>query len=93
MKLENILINSNTKISITDFSSMSYKGEDSGLCTLPYSSPEFLNNILVIRDEKFDMWAFGVIILELFLKKNEYFKKDDEVNNEEIGYKKKFIIN
>ena len=34
------------------------------------------------------MWAFGVIILELYLKINEYFKKDEQ-NNEEIGYKTK----
>ena len=87
LKLENILINSNGRISICDLSSMSYKGEDSALCTLPYSSPEFLNNILIVRDEKFDMWALGVIILEVFLKTAEFFKKDEK-NKEEIGYKK-----
>ena len=92
LKLENILINSNGIISISDFSSMSYKGEDSDLCTLSYSSPDFLNNILTIRDEKFDMWAFGVIILELFFKTNEYFKIDESLNKKEIGYKTKIFI-
>ena len=48
--------------------------------TLYYASPEYLNNFEK-RDEKYDMWALGVIIIELFIKENIYFnyKKD---NNE-----------
>lgn len=77
LKPNNIFINNKGRISIADFGSMSYKDEDSGLCTFFYSSPDFLNDIQKIRDEKSDMWALGVIILELFLNKIEYFRNKD----------------
>lgn len=82
LKPNNILINNEGKISIADFGSISYKGEDSLICTFFYSSPDFLNDVKKIRDEKSDMWALGVIITELLLKKIEYFKNEEkEIEN------------
>lgn len=86
MKTENILINDIGRISISGFKSMSFKQEDSHICSLCYSSPEFLNDTKHIRDEKDDMWALGVIILELLIKKNEYFKINNKIKNDEIPF-------
>ncbi len=78
IKPSNILIDEEGGITICDFGSASYKNKESYSYTRYYSSPEFLNNTNMIRDEKSDMWALGVIIVELYLKKNRYFKSDDE---------------
>ena len=59
---------------------MCYKGEKSNSFTRYYAPPEFLLDMKTIRDEKSDMWAFGVIILELFLKKQYYFRTDEQSN-------------
>jgi len=59
---------------------MCYKGEKSNSFTRYYAPPEFLLDKKTIRDEKSDMWAFGVIILELFLKKKYYFRSDEQSN-------------
>ena len=80
MKPSNILIDEVGGIFITDFGSACFSDEESNSYTLYYASPEYLNNFEK-RDEKYDMWALGVIIIELFIKENIYFnyKKD---NNE-----------
>ena len=78
IKPSNILINEEGGITICDFGSASYKNQESNSYTRYYSSPEFLNNTNLIRDEKYDMWALGVIIVELFLKTNRYFSSDNE---------------
>lgn len=75
IKPSNILINEEGSISICDFGSAIFKNEKSYSYTLYYSSPEFLTNSKI--DEKYDMWALGVIILELFLKKNRIFENKD----------------
>ena len=80
MKPSNILIDEVGGIFISDFGSACFSDEESNSYTLYYASPEYLNNFEK-RDEKYDMWALGVIIIELFIKENIYFnyKKD---NNE-----------
>ena len=77
IKPSNILINEEGSIFISDFGSACFSNEESDSYTLYYASPEFLNNFEK-RDEKYDMWALGVIIIELFIKENKYFnyKKD-----------------
>lgn len=67
IKSSNILISENGDLYICDFGSAAYKGETSEEYTLEYSSPEFLKDHF--RNEKSDMWAFGVIMTELFSSK------------------------
>lgn len=76
IKPSNILINKYLEISICDFGSAIFKNENSHSYTLYYASPEFLINNSKI-DEKYDIWGLGVIMLELYCKKNLIFKKDD----------------
>ena len=78
IKPSNILIDEIGGITICDFGSAAYKNKESDSYTRYYSSPEFLSNTNKIRDEKSDMWSLGVIMVELFLKKNRFFKCDDE---------------
>jgi serine/threonine protein kinase len=70
IKPSNILINEIGGIAICDFGSACFKDEDSYSYTRYYSSPEFLNDTLLKRDEKSDIWGLGVIIIELLLKTN-----------------------
>ena len=78
IKPSNALINEVASIFISDFGSACFNDEESDTFTLYYASPEFLNNYEK-RDEKYDMWGLGVIIIELFIKENKYFdyKKDN----------------
>ena len=50
-----------------------------------YAEPKYLYNNLITIDEKYDMWALGVIIIELYLKRNNMFeikdKEKEKVNN------------
>ena len=81
IKPSNILIDEVGSIFISDFGSACFSDEESDSYTLLYASPEFLNNFEK-RDEKYDMWALGVIIIELFIKENKFFnyKKDNSEN-------------
>ena len=90
MNTNDILLNNLGIISISNLTSMSYKGEASYLCSLYYSPPEFLYNTEMIRDEKEDMWALGVIILELLLKKTNYFKASVQ-NNDKMTLKEEVL--
>ena len=91
IKPSNILINNNCSIEICDFSSTTYNNELSDEYTLYYASPEFL--IDKKRDEKSDMWSLGIIIIELFLKKNLIFKNDNTNNKgNEIEMQLKFLL-
>ena len=81
IKPSNILINEIGGIVICDFGSACFKDEDSYSYTRYYSSPEFLNDTLIKRDEKSDIWGLGVIIIELLLKTNIYFKNNEEKSN------------
>ena len=91
IKPSNILINNNCSIEICDFSSTTYNNELSDEYTLYYASPEFL--IDKKRDEKSDMWSLGIIIIELFLKKNLIFKNDNTNNKgNEIEIQLKFLL-
>jgi serine/threonine protein kinase len=78
IKPSNILIDEVGGIFISDFGSACFSDEESDSYTLYYASPEFLNDFKK-RDEKYDMWGLGVIIIELFIKENKYFnyKKDN----------------
>ena len=84
LKPFNILINEQSKISIYNFFSSIFKGEKTIYYTLRYAAPElFYNNLLI--NEKYDMWALGVIIIELYLKRNNIFdlidKDNENINN------------
>ena len=80
IKPSNILIDQKGGVTICDFGSATYKEEDSFSYTRYYAPPEFLDDVNIKRDEKSDMWALGVILVELHLKQNCYFK---DVNNED----------
>ena len=80
IKPPNILIDGDSNVTICDFGSASYKQESSEDYTRYYSPPEFLNDTRIIRDEKSDIWALGVIMIELFLVQNNFFKNRNENN-------------
>ena len=90
IKPDNILVDSKGKIFICDFGSATYKSKKSYEFTAQYAPPEFLNYIIkkekqnnIIeynRDHKSDMWSLGVIIVELFTQKNNYFFDENEEN-------------
>ena len=93
MKPSNILIDEVGGIFISDFGSACFSDEESDSYTLYYASPEFLNNFEK-RDEKYDMWALGVIIIELFVKENKYFNYKKDNNESQLKYiLSKFGIN
>ena len=72
IKPVNILINETAEISIYNFLSTIYKGEQSIYYTPSYAAPEIFIKESII-DEKYDMWALGVIIIELYLKQLNFF--------------------
>ena len=84
IKPSNILIDQKGGVTICDFGSTTYKEEDSFSYTRYYAPPEFLNDVNIRRDEKSDIWALGVILVELHLKQNCYFKniKNDDKSND-----------
>ena len=83
MKPSNIIIDEVGSIFLTDFGSSCFSDEESNSYTLYYASPEFLNNYEK-RDEKYDMWALGVIIIELFIKKNKYFDYKEDNSDSQL---------
>lgn len=94
IKPSNILISSSELVKITDFGSMDKVGHKS-FGTFFYRSPEnLINNI---GSEKNDMWAVGVIMIELYLKKYPFFRdnniKDGLSLIKNILSKYKIIIN
>ena len=81
IKPGNILISSNATVKIADFGSLDKSGT-SGYGTLYYESPEFL--LTHKGNEKDDMWAVGVIMVELYKKNYPFFncknnKKRDKI--------------
>ena len=89
LKLSNILINENKIISICDFGSATSNNENIYDYTLHYAPPEFLLYDEIKSSDKSDMWSLGVIIMELFLKKNN-FRNNVQENNKEKQIK--FIL-
>lgn len=83
IKPSNVLINQVGGVTICDFGSAAYKEEESNSFTRYYVPPEFLNDLRIIRDEKSDIWGLGVIMIELYLKKNRFFKCTDDIKNNE----------
>ena len=79
-----ILIDQEANISIYNFFSAVNKGEKSIYYTPSYAAPEFFISEQKI-DEKFDMWSLGVIIVELYLKKINYFSPKITEKNEKIN--------
>ena len=77
IKPSNILINNKEYISIIDFGSTIFKGEQTISFTLHYAAPELLLGYNKNVDEKVDMWGLGVIMLELYLKNNGIFHKEE----------------
>ena len=92
-KPSNILINQIGDIFISDFGSACFSNEESDSYTSYYASPEYLNNFEK-RDEKYDMWALGLIMIDLFMQKNKYFNfKKDKSENQLKNLLSKFGIN
>ena len=76
IKTSNILIDSKGDVSICDFGSAFFiENEKPHGYTLYYASPEYLIDTSN-SDEKYDIWGLGVIMLELYLKTLNIFKKD-----------------
>ena len=93
IKPSNILIDEKGSIFIIDFGSSCFSNEENNSFTSLYASPEFLNNFEK-RDEKYDMWSLGVIIIELLLKENEYFNYKKHNSENQLKYiLSKFSIN
>jgi serine/threonine protein kinase len=92
IKPSNILIDENGHISISDFGAISSEGEDIEEYTRCYASPEFLIGQNYKSNEKYDMWSFGITIIELFLKKR-YFKNKNNDEDQLNLIKEKFGIN
>ena len=78
IKPGNILISSNGVVKIADFGSLDKNGM-SGYGTIYYESPEFLLKHRI--NEKGDMWAVGVIMVELYRKKYPFFIWQNDINN------------
>ena len=80
IKTSNILIDLKGGVTICDFGSAFFKKNEKPHCyTLFYASPEYLNDTSN-SNEKHDIWGLGVIMLELYLKTLNIFKKD-EIDN------------
>lgn len=77
VKDSNILIDEKGGILICDMGSMDYKDKKSKSYTKYYVAPEFFNNCN--RDEKSDLWGLGIIILKMFLRKNDYFNLENKI--------------
>ena len=77
VKDSNILIGKKGDILICDMGSMDYKDKKSKSYTKYYVAPEFFNNYN--RDEKSDLWGLGIIILKMFLRKNDYFNLENKI--------------
>jgi len=87
IKPSNILIDQTGTISIYNFLSAIYTGEKSIYYTPSYAAPELLISEDKI-DEKYDMWALGVLMVELYLKSNNYFYQKNigkENNNQKLN--------
>ena len=79
-----ILIDEKANISIYNFLSSIFKGEQSIYFTSSYAAPElFISGINI--DEKYDMWSLGVIMIELYLGKLNFFSvKNNEKGKDDI---------
>lgn len=86
IKPTNILINDKGGASLYGFNSATFKGGECYEFTLPYASPEILIGNSKVADEKMDMWGLGVIILELYLKKYQIFRKENINDRKEQLY-------
>ena len=93
IKTSNIVINELQDISIIDFGTSFYKGEKLKEFTISYAAPEYLYDSENEIDEKYDMWALGVILIELYLKTN-YFENDkpNDVEENKSENQLRFII-
>ena len=80
----NILIDQKANISIYNFLSIVNKGEKSIYYTPSYAAPEYYISEQKI-DEKYDMWSLGVVMVELYLKKINYFYNKNKEKNETIN--------
>ena len=80
---------------ICDFGAMRYEGEISNEYTHYYAAPEYFYNNNK-RNNKSDMWAVGIIMIEMFyiknyIKNNKIFDaKEKKKMFSEIGIKKKY---
>ena len=86
LKLENIMVDSKGNIKLIDFNCVSCSNlKWIGSGTLEYMSPEAITNIKnnndnLIIDKKSDSWSFGLIIYELFTKKQSPFYSKNKTN-------------
>ena len=88
IKSSNILMSSNGGIKIADFGSVEKKCNN-GFGTLLYESPEILLKKKV--EEKGDMWAVGVIMMELYKKKYPFFENHNFFADKKISQLKSIL--
>lgn len=81
IKPGNILISSNGTVKIADFGSLDKSGT-SGFGTIFYESPEFL--LTHKGNEKDDMWAVGVIMVELYKKNYPFFNLENNKKRDKM---------
>jgi len=86
IKPSNISINEKSGISISDLSNSIFFGENSLKINLPYAAPELLIDDYKI-DEKIDMWSLGILMLELYNKKEQILKNENNnTSKEQLNY-------
>ena len=85
IKPSNIYIDEIGGIRLYGFDNSIFKNEKSFGYALPYSPPEILMDKIYI-DEKVDMWSLGIILIEIFLKKDGFLYKEDIKNGEQQLY-------
>jgi serine/threonine protein kinase len=86
LNMNNILINSNKKIKIIDYSTITHKTKEikNKIGTYYFVPPEYINDNLVIKN-KFDIFSLGIILFILIFKYMPIKKLSD--------YKKKCLCN
>lgn len=94
VKPQNILIDSKAKVKICDFG-MSIKKKslenpsinDGKKGTRVYMAPEYLINssVKLYFDEKIDIWAIGVIMIEIFTESKFFFRDKENEGNKSLS--------
>jgi serine/threonine protein kinase len=87
MKPENILVDNNWRVVITDFgfaikgSDLKQSGSYSRVGTLEFYPPEMLSPMFGSRiqyDEKVDIWSLGIVIYELIFGRTPFYTGNED---------------